>query len=90
MLKKIRNHYFLLRLRLSRLVHSFWGERAKTTVFPIWEVVPYQFSADFFERTDESGVKRRTRVVYRLKCEIPEIREGAVEADILASESLVS
>lgn len=90
MWKKIRQHYSLLRLRLSRLVRPSWDERAKTTVFPKWEVVPYQFSADFFERTDESGVKRRARVVYRLKCEIPEIMEDAVDADIRASESLVS
>lgn len=90
MWKKIRNHYFLLRLRFSRLIHPSGGERAKITAFPKWEVVPYQFSADFFERTDESGVKRRTRVVYRLKCEIPEIREDAIEANIRASESLVS
>lgn len=90
MWKKVRAHYISLRLRFSRLIHPFGGEQAKTITFPKWEVVPYQFSADFFERTDESGVKRRTRVVYRLKCEIPEIREDATVVDIRASGSLVS
>jgi len=81
MWKKIRDHYFLLQLRLSRLIHPSRDEQARATAFLIWEVVPYRFSADFFERTDESGVKRRTRVVYRLKCDIPEVREDAIKAD---------